>query len=134
MKVFKNKNGVLLLNDEEFVRQFAKLYKEASKFWDEDDFEVNIPQAEKLEKIVDYFKQVADELNGEIDEVVFEPTKIHGGITVRFLAFDLFGEESIREFCEALQLCSGVSIDANIDGSVCVSCTVPYVFKFRDEQ
>ena len=92
------------------------------------DYEVNPEQMQKLIDAYGYFMEIAAIYNGTVEPLKLEPKRINGGITAYFTVFHLAGE-NIKRFCEVVQGFSALSIDSLEDGTVCLSFTVPKVFR-----
>lgn len=112
--------------NEEYVRRLGIMYNNILSLRKDSDYVVNQPQMDKLVKVLDFFMDVAKELDGHVDPVKLTPREEHGGVTATFLVFDIIGE-NIPRFCEVMGYTSAISIDS-IEEGICISCTVPDVF------
>lgn len=107
----------------EFGKQYVKVLQEAERL----NYCVNYTQFEKLDKIIKFFNGYIKDCGGAIQSVLLTPQEIHGGLTANFGVFDISGDQ-VAKFCDVLKDASAVSIDATLDGEVCISLTVPDVF------
>lgn len=94
------------------------------------DYIPNKPQMKKLAEAYRFFIEHADENNGRVDTLKLIPKMKHGGITAYFYVFAPFGED-FETFKRIVQNSSALSIDANVDGEVCISLNIPDVFVKR---
>lgn len=115
------------MTNEEYVRRLGILYNKVLSLRKDSDYIVNQPQMEKLVAVLEFFLDMADELEGKVEPVQLSPKEEHGGVTATFLVFDLYGDK-IPRFCDVMRGCSAIGIDANTNGEVCISCTIPEVF------
>lgn len=115
------------LTNEEYVRRLGILYNKVLSLRRDEDYIVNQPQMEKLVALLEFFLDMAEDLDGKVEPVELKPREEHGGVTATFLVFDLY-EEKVTRFCDVMRGCSAIGIDTTIDGEVCISCTVPDVF------
>lgn len=111
----------------EFILRMGDLYEYTMSLRNNDDYTVNQPQMDKFIKVLNFFNDCAESCNGFLEPVEFVPKEEHCGITAHFLVFDVFGKE-MSEFSKIISYLSAFSIDATLDGEVCVSVTVPNVF------
>lgn len=89
----------------------------------DDDYIMNHPQWLKTLAVMRYF----DAMSGECEPCYVRPSKKHGGVTAYFTLIDL-KKEDIQRFCNMLSLADWVSIDATLDGKVCISVAINDVF------
>lgn len=128
-----NEREVLsVVNNEDFVRRFGALRDEVFKTRRDSDYLINESQMTKFEKLVKFFIEEVERLEGKVEDIRIRPKEEHGELTVTFPTYDAHGDK-VREFCEAMCGCSAFSIDPITDDSIEVSCTVPNVFVRRDE-
>ena len=76
---------------------------------------------------MDFFLNMSKESNGKVDPIKLTPKEENGGVTATFVVFDVYGD-NIKKFCDAVQHCSSMTIDATANSEVCISVTVPNVF------
>lgn len=114
------------MTNEDFVRRIAVLYNQAMSLQNDEDYEINRPQAEKLIKVLTFFAEESKRQDGKLEPVCLSPREMHGGVTATFLVFDIYNEK-IQRFCDAMKGCSAIGIDSTDEG-VCISCTIPDVF------
>ncbi len=116
------------MTNEQFVKKFGEEYssllEEASKF----NYEVNEEQFAKLLDLVKFFKEYIKENGGSAEPVNLDPREIHSGLTVSFVVFNITGDE-IQKFCDVVKNTTALSIDATNDEKVCISMTIPDVFR-----
>lgn len=115
------------MTNEEYVRRLGILYNKVLSLRKDSDYIINQPQMEKLVALIEFFMDMANELEGKVEPVQLQPKEEHGGVTATFLVFDLYGEKVLR-FCNVMKECSAITIDTTIQGEVCISCTIPDVF------
>lgn len=113
---------------EDIIATAYELYERELASRSNRDYEVNQEQMDKFTEAYNFFVNTANKCNGDIAEVSLKPKEIHGGLTCEFTVFHLFGDQ-LREFSEVVKDMSALSIDAKTDGTVCISFTVPNVFK-----
>lgn len=115
------------MSNEAYVRKLGIMYQRLLDLRSDDDYIISQPQLEKLMKIVEFFIDTANRLDGKVDPVTLAPREEHGGVTATFLVFDVCGDDVLK-FCDVMRSCSAISIDSMEDGDICISCTVPNVF------
>ena len=115
------------MTDEEFCALFGKSYFDYIEGLRDDDFEINQPQWLKMLRVLNYFYHLAKASNGTIEPCEVMPRGKHGGVTAYFTVVDIKSND-IPKFCEALMNTSAITIDATLDGQVCISVSVPNVF------
>ena len=108
--------------------RFAEICQREFEKRSDADYEVNPDQARKLVGAYMFFDELAKKSNGRVETLKVIPKEIHGGITAYF-SFCYLGSEDIGRFCEVIADASAVSIDATTDGTVCISLTIPRVFR-----
>ena len=106
-----------------------KMYKRYLKYLESEsneDYEVNEEQYHKLLRTVGFFSsQVRNSDNIEIE--ASEPKQLHCGVTVYATVFD-FSRGDLGRLADVIKDVSALSIDATIDGDVCISMTIPDVW------
>lgn len=91
------------------------------------DYMPNKPQMKKLSEAYRFFVKYANENNGRVDTLKLIPKMQHCGITAYFYLFAPFGDD-LETFKCIIQNSSALSIDANVDGEICISLNIPDVF------
>lgn len=119
------------LSDEEFCKMYAREYLAAIEREDDDDYEINRPQWIKMIQVLDYFHKLAKQSNGTVEPCQVQPKYQHGGVTATFTVMDL-QEKDIPEFCKAIMKTNAITIDATNDSKVCISLSIPYVFRKKN--
>ena len=114
--------------DMEFIQRLGKLNSLVMDNRNDEDYILNIPQFRKLVTAYEFLDEMTERgENGSIEPVRLKPKQEHGGVTANFIVFDLFSD-SISRWGEILSCVSAVSIDATLDGKVCISLTIPNVY------
>lgn len=117
--------------EDEIIRMFAQLYQAEMDRRRNDDYEVNPEQMDKFLVLLYYFQNKADgEYDDGIEPFHLEAKEECGGFNARFCVFDIHGEE-VTEFARLISYCSAVSIDASNESQICISMTVPEIFRER---
>lgn len=111
------------MSDNQYLKDFGKLYEQVIALRDDDDFLINEPQMKKFYEVCEFFNKAA----GEVEPIELVPREEHGGVTATFVVFDMYGK-ILEEFKKVVQHLSAMTIDAVNDGKVCISVTVPRVF------
>ena len=119
------------LGDEEVLRQYYELFENAIESLDNEDYVLDIPQLHKLIDAYLFFRSVAESCNGTVEAEVIEPRRQVGGITANFTLFYITGEE-IARFSEVVKGFSAMSMDVVDKNKVCISVTVPGVYKRKN--
>lgn len=96
-----------------------------------DDYVVNKAQFDKLIDAYEFFSSIAAESGGSVEDVKLEPKQITGGVTAYFTLFYLHGAKQLDKFAEIIKSMTAISIDAMLDGTVCISFTIPGVFEHK---
>ena len=91
------------------------------------DFEINEPQFEKFKEVLNFFTALAQENKNTRVAVELEPKQTVGGLTCTTYLLDFYGKQ-MEEFNKLLSYCCAVTIDALLDGRVCISVNVPDVY------
>lgn len=102
------------------------LYAKIMSIRNDDDYVVNQPQMDKLNEAIAFFADAAKKNDGSIDPINLYPCEEHGGVTAKFLIFDVYGEET-QEFAKIVSYTSALSIDPTKEG-IAISITIPNVF------
>ena len=114
-------------SDEEYVRRIGILYNQIMNLRKDDDYVVCRQQLDKFVEVLNFFIDMAEKSNGEVEPIELTPKEEVGGITATFLVFDLYGDD-VQRFSKVISNCSAVTIDATADSRVCISVTVSQVF------
>lgn len=115
------------MNIEDFLRDTGGLYEYLLSLENDSDYVVNDEQFQHLLDIIEFFDDICRECGGTYEPCELSPRRQHGGMTARFYVLSLNGD-NIERFCNLMKHTSAISIDAETDGKVCLSVTVPYVF------
>lgn len=115
------------MTDEKYVKRLAQIYEQVMSYRKDENYAVNQPQMDKLMEVLDFFNDIADKCDGEIVPIELVPREEHGWIMVKFVVFDIYGEE-IQRFCDVMRCASAIGVDCETNGKVCISVTVPNVF------
>lgn len=115
---------------EEYLKQFWEIYEQELASRNSDDYEVNSEQLPKYIAAYDFFAKLAKKNGGMIEPIRLAPTEVSGGVTAYFNLFYLCDEE-ITQFAEIIKCAAALSIDSLVDGRVCVSFTIPKVFRHK---
>lgn len=107
-----------------------RLFEEEMAKRDNADYTVDRAQMQKLVDTYGVFEKLARECGGSIEPFRIVPKEVNGGVTAYFQVFSVFGE-NVARFCDAVRGASALSIDSLTDGRVCISMTIPGVFKHK---
>ena len=116
------------MTEDELLKMAWKAYEEEMASRDTRDYEVNMVQFQKLIDAYSFFIKVASDCGGEVEPFRIEPTAVHGGLTAYFELLFLHGDE-VEKLSQILSGVSAISIDTMVDGRVCISFTIPDVYK-----
>ena len=116
------------MSDVDFCKMIADYYDEYLANEKDEDYVINPPQWENLLTITEYFQKLAAKCGGVFEPDPIVPKAMRGGVTVTLTMLDLGDVKEISEFCLAILKADAVCIDALIDGRICISVSVPYVF------
>lgn len=117
------------MSNEEWIRNVAKIARMAASSENSRDYVMNEGQMEKYARVYAYLERKAEEQNGVFQPSPLSPADLHGGLSAQFLVFDICDAEGMKEFCDVMSVCSALTIDGLSDGSICISCVVPDVYK-----
>ena len=112
----------------DYAKQIWEMYEKEMSSRKNADYEVTPEQMQKLIDAYGFFMEVAASGNGKVEPFKIVPKEVNGGITAYFSVFYLSGDD-IQRFCKVVSSFSALSIDSLKDGTVCLSFTVPRVFK-----
>ena len=118
------------MNETEFLQEVWQVYEEELAKLSNDDYIINVAQMGKLREAYKFFHDITEECGGEIEPLKLEPKEVNGGITVYMTLFYL-SDENLKKFGEIVGNMSAISIDAMEDGDVCISFTIPGVFRHK---
>lgn len=124
------------MSDEELNEYVGKYWKEVQDILDSRDnadYVVNEQQLAKMVYTHEFFKNYAKKNGGKITELIMEPKQETCGMTVSFTLFYLHTVE-LQKFAHILSWFSAISIDATLDGEVCISFNIPNVFRKKDSK
>ena len=105
------------------MNDFYKMYREVMDSRNDSDYTVNEVQLKKLENAYAFFLEHSE--NVKLDLV---PREINGGITAYFTVLYLDGDDLAR-LSKIVGSMGALSIDSTIDGEVCISFTIPGIFR-----
>lgn len=114
-----------------FFRAVDSIYHEEVSKLNNEDFEIDPDGMRHFTEFASFMSGVAKESNGRVEFDLHEPRENMAGITAYMRVFWLVGDQ-LREFCKLLVWASSWSIDALIDGTVCIS--VRFVGIYRKKQ
>lgn len=117
------------LSNTKFISEAIKIYKDEIASRNNEDYEINYPQWEKLEFACNFFRKMVSDENSL--EIMAEPREVCGGVTATFSLFYISGED-IDDLKEVIGDSSAISIDALVDGRVCISLTIPDVYRLKN--
>ena len=117
----------MFLDIEDFLRNVGGLYEHFLASENDNDYVVNDEHFQHLLDIIEFFADICGKCDGSYEPCELSPKRRSGGVTARFYVLSLNGE-NIERFCELMKYTSAISIDAETDGKVCFSVTVPNVF------
>ena len=112
----------------ELLTEAYRLYQEEIESRRPENYEVYLLNMSKLMCAYGFLSQIAAEHDGSVEELKFDRRETSGGITAYFTVLDLKGEE-LSEFRRLIGEAHALSIDALIDGTICLSMTFTDVFK-----
>lgn len=116
------------MTNEQFVKKFGNEYLSLLEKAKELNYEVDEVQFAKLHSLVKFFRDYIAENGGSAEPVNLDPREIHSGLTVSFAVFNITGDE-IQKFCDVVRNTTALSIDATTDERICISMTVPDIFR-----
>lgn len=119
------------MTDLEFVKQLGEDYASVIENAKKHKYEVNEVQLNKLDEIVKTLQACIKEFGGEIEDLDLSPALLSGGVTANFIVLHLHGD-MVKRFADAIREASAITFDATATGEVCISVTVPDVFKTID--
>lgn len=120
------------MEDRKFVERLGELYNSVMDMRTDDDYVVNQPQMEKFVDVVEFFMEMANKNDGELQPLKLSPKRENAGVTATFILFDVYGDD-IAKFSDCIRKVSAFSINPTINEKVCISVTVPEVFRPKNE-
>ena len=105
-----------------------ELYEAEMASRNNSDYQVDEEQMRKLIDAYAFFVEIAERDGGKVDPFRLVPKEVNGGVTCYFTVFYLYGKD-VQRFCEIVRNMSAISIDSTSDEKVCISFTIPRVFK-----
>lgn len=117
-------------NEDDLINSFYKMYHEEMNLRNNDDYEVNKAQASRLINAYNFFNKIIQRDGGHIETLKYNPKEESCGVTFYTTLLYLYGDD-ILELAAIVSDMSALSIDSTIDGEVCVSFTIPEVFKLK---
>ena len=115
------------MNDYEFAEWFQNNLEEYLRETSDEDYRPNPPQALAFTTLVCRLKALAQETDGTVEPIHLVPRLGCGDVTAVLPILNLSGK-ALQKLCHALRYASAVTVDALIDGNICISLTVPDVF------
>jgi len=119
------------VDESSLIREFWEAYEEEIGKRNSADYELDKDQFRKYLAICKVLTKAAEESGGTVDPLRIAPAEEHCGITV-YAPLYYFHGAGISELTDALKYASGISIDCTLDGDVCISVIVPYVFRKKE--
>ena len=116
------------MTTDDFLKQANKLYEAAIADLNDKDFVIDETQQFAFLEALCFFVKTASSCGGEIEIEPITPKQGNGGITATYRVFDVTGED-IPRMCEALKHTSAITIDGLTDGRICISVTIPQVYR-----
>jgi len=97
------------------------------------DYEVDEKQMGKLidaYEFLDKHVKRCEQGTARIEEIELSPKETSGGITAYFSVFYLF-DDDLTEFAKILGDSVGLSIEPTLNDTVCISFTIPNIFRHK---
>lgn len=117
---------------DDLIRSFGLLYQKMLNERRNEDYEVNPEQMDKFLEIYHFFgSKVDEEYDDGIEPIYIEPKEEHGGLNVGFCVFDVHGDE-IGKLAKLISYCSAISIDVVDESQICISMTIPNIYKRKE--
>jgi len=121
-----------VFSDQEILKLVYDLYQDELRNRNFDDYEVNQKQMDKFVNAYGFFFRLAKEGRVSIEPIRFSPVETSGGIVVYTHYLDFYGMELI-EFCNVLLNTTAIDFMPMTDGRVCISMTIPEIFKPKSD-
>lgn len=116
-------------NDNEVFERVGKVYQQYLNSVSEADFKINKHQLNEFLKVLSFFVDAAEQMDGNIQVAEIRPKDTVGWVSATFMVFNITGDDMAR-FCNVVRSCSAITIDSMVDGRICISCTIPEVFDY----
>lgn len=117
------------MDDNEVFERVGKVYQEYLNSVSEEDFRINKHQLNEFLKVLSFFVDAAEQMNGNIQVAEIRPKDTVGWVSATFMVFNITGDD-ITRFCDVVKSCSAVTIDSMADGKICISATISKVFDY----
>ena len=117
----------------EFIKEIYEIMLEEIESRNDEDYVVNPVQMAKLVQAYQFFAEIAKRDGGSVDPFDITPRMVHSGITAYFPLFYLTGKD-LRELAEIVGDMSALTLEATIDGEVCISFNIPNVFRLKESK
>lgn len=118
------------MSNKDYAKYVWELYESEMCSRSNADYEADPEQMQKLIDAYGFFMEIAASCNGTVNPLKLVPKEVNGGITAYFTVFHLYGD-NLKRFYDVMQCFSAMSIDSLADGTVCLSFTVPNVFRHK---
>lgn len=137
--IFQEKTETTILNfperkpDEEFDNYLEflslaqEIYEKALASRNDEDYEVNSVQMRKYETAISFFKKLADEGHGVLEESILSPKRQNA--TLEFYVNPLLlYDENVTQFAKILGYACSLSFNKEPDDTICIGMVIPDVF------
>ena len=119
------------MSNKDYEKYVWELYEREMESRNNSNYEADLVQFQKLIDAYGFFMELAALNNGRVEPLKLVPKEVSGGITAYFTVFYLTSE-NIQRFCDVVRDFAALSIDSMNDGSVCISFTIPKVFRRKE--
>lgn len=120
--------------NEEEVTSFLSAAWELSEDYlsreDNADYEPDPIQVEKLAEAYGFFVNLALKNHGTVDPLSIIPKRRSVGISAYFYVL-FIDDDQLADYCRIMSYSAGFSIDADLEGKVCISFNIPNVFRHK---
>lgn len=119
--------------EDKFFDWICKVWQEGFDNRQDSDYIVNHPQYERFRDLFEFFVDMTDKFEGEIEPVLLEMKEEFGGLIVKFPAITFKGDD-LKRFYEVTECCSVLGFEVTYDEDtdtfygVCTSFTIPDIF------
>lgn len=113
-----------------YLRNLMEIYEQEYAKRNDSDYVIDDEQMRKFSDAYDYFVQMTASHGGKITDLQMKPKDVNGGLTVEFTLLHLYGND-LERFADTIRSMSALSIDATLDGKICISFTIPRVYKHK---
>lgn len=110
------------------IRELIGILDEYLDGEDDSDYELDELAFARLERSYITMSRIVKQCDGTLSKLELKPKELHVGVEATFDLLYLSGD-NVSLIGECLKYASAVSIDANLDGVVSVSYTIPNVFR-----